>query len=80
MNLSTEQKQTWGHREQTDLLPRGRDVFGEGPTGSWGLACKLSQTEWINKILLHSTRNYIQYPVINHNGKEYEKYEKYLHM
>ena len=23
--------------------------------------------------LLHSTRNYIQYPVINHNGKEYEK-------
>ena len=29
----------------------------------------------INKqqILLYSTRSYIQYPVINHNGKEYEK-------
>ena len=22
----------------------------------------------------HNTGNYIQYPVINHNGKEYEKY------
>ena len=29
--------------------------------------------EWINKVLLCSTGNYIQYPVINHNGKEYEK-------
>ena len=26
-----------------------------------------------NKALLYSTGNYIQYPVINHNGKEYEK-------
>ena len=26
-----------------------------------------------NKDLLYSTGNYIQYPVINHNGKEYEK-------
>ena len=29
---------------------------------------------WINNnILLYSTGNYIQYPVINHNEKEYEK-------
>ena len=36
--------------------------------------CKLLFTEWINnKVLLCSTGNYIQYPVINHNGKEYEK-------
>ena len=29
---------------------------------------------WINsKVLLYSTGNYIQYLVINHNGKEYEK-------
>ena len=27
-----------------------------------------------SKVLLYSTGNYIQYPVINHNGKEYEKY------
>ena len=26
-----------------------------------------------NKVLLYSTGNYIQYPMINQNGKEYEK-------
>ena len=25
-----------------------------------------------NKVLLYNTGNYIQYPVINDNGKEYE--------
>ena len=39
--------------------------------------CKLFNTGWKNnKVLLCSTGNYIQYPEINHNGKEYEK--KYL--
>ena len=34
--------------------------------------CKLVYTGWINnKVLLYSTGNYIQYPVTNHNGKEY---------
>ena len=34
--------------------------------------CKLLYIEWINnKVLLYSTENYIQYPMINHNGKEY---------
>ena len=33
---------------------------------------KLLYIEWINnKVLLYSTWNYIQYRVINHNGKEY---------
>ena len=31
---------------------------------------KLLHLEWINKVLLYSTRNYIQSPGINHNGKE----------
>ena len=36
--------------------------------------CKLLFREWINsKVLLYSTGNYIQYPVINHHGKEFEK-------
>ena len=36
--------------------------------------CKQLYIEWINnKVLLNSPRNYIQYPVINHNGKGYEK-------
>ena len=35
---------------------------------------KLLYIEWINnKILLYSSGNYIQYPVIKHNGKEYKK-------
>ena len=54
-------------------------VKGEGGGGGmdWesGFSrCKLVYTGWINiKVLLYSTGNYIQYPVINHNGKEYEK-------
>ena len=39
-----------------------------------------SVTEWINKILQYSTGNYIQYPVINHNGKEYEKEYIYIYI
>ena len=37
---------------------------------------KLLHIRWINnKVLLYSTGNYIQYPTINHNGKEYQKKE-----
>ena len=36
--------------------------------------------EWIdNKILLHSTENYFQYPVIIHSGKEFF-FKVYRHM
>ena len=36
--------------------------------------CKLLYIGWINsKVLLYSTGNYIHYPGINHNGKEYGK-------
>ena len=45
-------------------LPRGRLEVSR---------CKLLYIEWINKILPYSTGNYIQYSVINHDGKEYEK-------
>ena len=55
-------------------LPRGRD--GRGGI-YWEFAISrhiLLYTEWINnKVLLCSTGNYVQYPMINHNGKEYEK-------
>ena len=33
----------------------------------------------INKVLLYSTENYSQYPMINHNGKEYKKKNVYMH-
>ena len=36
--------------------------------------CKVLYIQWINnKVLLYRTEKLIQYPVINHNGKEYEK-------
>ena len=36
--------------------------------------CKPLFIGWINnKLLLYSTGGYIQYPVINYNGKEYFK-------
>ena len=42
--------------------------------------CKLLYIEWMNnKVLLYNTGNYIQYPVINHNGKEYEKEYIYVY-
>ena len=42
--------------------------------------CKLLYIEWINnKVLLYSTGNYIQYPMINHNGKDIKK-DVYIYM
>ena len=36
--------------------------------------CKLGHVGWINNmVLVYSTGNYIQYPVISHNGKEHAK-------
>ena len=56
---------------------KSRLVVAEGEewTGSLRVSrCKLLHLEWINsKVLLHSTGNYIQCPVINHTRKEYEK-------
>ena len=40
--------------------------------------CKLLSLEWINnKVLLYSTGNYIQYLLINNNGKE-KKFYMYI--
>ena len=48
---------------------------GGGENCEFGVSrCKLLYIGWINnKVLLYRTGNYIQYPVINHNGKESEK-------
>ena len=43
--------------------------------------CKLLYIEWINnKVLPHSTEDYIQYPMINHSGKEYFKKNAYIYI
>ena len=42
---------------------------------------KVLYIEWVNnKVLLYSTRNHIQYPVINHSRKEYEKEYIYIQL
>ena len=66
MKLSLKQKQTHRHR--------GRKGGG-GMDWEFGVSrFKLLHIEWINnKVLLYSTENYMQYPGINHNGKEYKK-------
>ena len=33
-----------------------------------------------NNVLLYITGSYIDYPIINHNGKEYEKEYKYVQL
>ena len=56
------------------MVAKGKRAGGriEWETGVSG--CKLLCLEWINNtVLLYSTENYIQYPMINHNGKEYKK-------
>ena len=74
MNLSMKQKQTHRHREQTCGCQGGRRSGG-GMDWEFGISrYKLLYIGWINnKVLLHRTGNYIQYLVINHNRKEYEK-------
>ena len=42
---------------------------------------KLLYIGWINnKVLLYSTESYMQYLVINHNGKGYEKEYIYMYL
>ena len=56
------------------MVAKGEEDGG-GMEREFGVSrCKLLHIGWINnKVLLYSTGNYIQYPVINHNGKEHEK-------
>ena len=66
------------YETETDSQTENRLVVAKGEGGmDWEFRisrCKLLYREWINnKVLLYSTGNYSQYPVINHNGEEYEK-------
>ena len=74
VNLSMKQKQTHRHREQACGC---QGVGGEGEMDwEFGVSrCKPEiYIEWINnKVLLYSIENYIQYPVMNQNEKEFLK-------
>ena len=69
MNLSTKRKQTHRHKEQTCSYQGG------GMDWEFGVSkCKLLRIERLNnKVLLFNRGKHIQYPEINHNGKEYRK-------
>ena len=57
--------------ENSPVVAKGEEGGG-GMDWEFGISrCKLVYLEWINNVLLYRTGNYIQYPVINHNGKEY---------
>ena len=68
-------------REQTCGC-QGQGGMGGGMRWESGISrCKVLYIGWINnKILLCSTGDYIQYPVINHHGKEYEKEYIYIYI
>ena len=73
MSLSMKQNRLI-NTQNTSAVAEG--MWGIGGEMDWelGLADTNLYIEWINnKLLLCSTGYYVQYPVINHNGKEYEK-------
>ena len=76
MDFYVKYKQIRWPREQTRGCQERESKEGLG----WELGnnrCKILYLGWINnKIPLYSTGNYIQYPIRNHNGKEYEKEKK----
>ena len=58
-------------RTENQLVAAQGKGTGEGMVWEAGVSrCELLHIERIsNKVLLHSTENYIQYPTISHNGK-----------
>ena len=57
--------------EKRFVVAKG-EGFGRGTEWQFEVSrCKLLNIEWINnRVLLYSTGHSIQYPVINHDGKE----------
>ena len=71
INISMKQKQTQDIENRLVVAKREGEGGGE-KDWEFGISRgKLLYIEWINdKVLLCNTGNYIQYPAINHNGKE----------
>ena len=76
VNMSTRQKQTHRYTEHICGCQGGGKNWECGNSRH-----KALYKGWINnKVPLYSIRNYIQYPVMNHNGKEYEKGHTHTHI
>ena len=74
MNLSMKQKQTHGHRQQTGGCQGGRG-WRRTELEIGVSRYQLLFMEWINnKVLLYSTENHIQYPMINQKEKNFLMY------
>ena len=59
--------------ENTLLFASG-EVNGGGMDREFAISrYKEFYIQWIDKVLLYSTENHIQYPQISHSGKEYKK-------
>ena len=73
MNLSVKQKQN--HRHKRLVLAKGERVEGEMKLEIGVSRYQLLFMEWINnKVLLYSTENHIQYPMINQKEKNFLMY------
>ena len=59
------------------MVTKGERV-GRDKLGVWDQQIQNTTYKINNKVLLYSTGNYIQYLVINHNGKEYLKKNVYI--
>ena len=63
------------------LYPKGGYKNNHPQDWEFGISrCKLTYIGRVNSKVLPNSYigNYIQYPVINHNGKEYEKVYRYM--
>ena len=69
----SETRSRGAHQLRVAAAKRERGGGGKGRESAVG-RCKLLYTgQMKNKVLLYSPGNYFQYPVINHDRKEYEK-------
>ena len=68
-NLSTEQKRSYRHKEQTCGCQAGEG--GSGMDWEFGVGrCQKLHLEWIsNEVLLYSTGNHIQFLWLEHDGR-----------
>ena len=74
MNLFTKQKQTQRHGKQTYGYPKQEKGWKRDKLGVWDqqIHTAVYKTDK-QQSPTYNSWNYIQYPVIDHNGKEYEK-------
>ena len=71
----------WDNRRRLAWLPRKHDMqIYDVSLGEISRYKVLYIKQINNKVLLYNTRNYIQYLVINHNGKEHEKDYLYVYI